>query len=73
MAALLAFFGIHTAVALLTWWRSRRSDGGDFFLGRRTLGAPVVAMSLLLTNFSTEQLVGLNGDGYRNGAVAIAW
>jgi SSS family solute:Na+ symporter len=73
MAALISFFGIHAAVALLTWWRSRRRDGGDFFLGRRTLGAPVVAMSLLLTNLSTEQLVGLNGDGYRHGAVAIAW
>ena len=73
MAAILAFFGIHGAVALLTWWRSRRRDGGDFFLGRRTLSAPVVAMSLLLTNLSTEQLVGLNGDGYRHGAVVIAW
>ena len=73
MAALISFFGIHAAVALLTWWRSRRRDGGDFFLGRRSLGAPVVAMSLLLTNLSTEQLVGLNGDGYRHGAVAIAW
>eukprot|EP01034_Spumella_vulgaris_P003074 gene3074-3963_t len=73
MAAILAFFGIHAAVALLTWWRSRRRAGGDFFLGRRTLSAPVVAMSLLLTNLSTEQLVGLNGDGYRHGAVVIAW
>lgn len=73
MAALFAFFGIHATVALLTWWRSRRRDGGDFFLGHRTLSAPVVAMSLLLTNLSTEQLVGLNGDGYRHGAVVIAW
>lgn len=33
----------------------------------------MVAMSVLMTNFSTEQLIGLNGDAFRNGAASIAW
>lgn len=32
-----------------------------------------MALSVLMTNFSTEQLIGLNGDAFRNGATAIAW
>ena len=42
----------------------KRSDNAaeEYFTGGRALSWPVVAGSLLLTNLSTEQLVGLNGD-----------
>lgn len=73
MSMLLSFFAFHVAIAALTWVLSRRGDAREFFLGRRSLSAPLVALSVLMTNFSTEQLIGLNGDAYRNGAVAIAW
>ena len=46
----------------------------EYFTGGRALAWPVVAGSLLLTNLSTEQLVGLNGAVFGDKAlVGIAW
>ncbi len=46
----------------------------EYFTGGRALTWPVVAGSLLLTNLSTEQLVGLNGDVFGDKAlVGLAW
>ncbi len=56
--------------------RMKRSDNAieDYFAGGRSLAWPVVAGSLLLTNLSTEQLVGLNGAVFQDGRlVGIAW
>ena len=56
--------------------RMRRSENAieDYFAGGRSLAWPVVAGSLLLTNLSTEQLVGLNGAVFQDGRlVGIAW
>ena len=56
--------------------RMKRSENAieDYFSGGRSLAWPVVAGSLLLTNLSTEQLVGLNGAVFQDGRlVGIAW
>ena len=46
----------------------------EYFTGGRALTWPVVAGSLLLTNLSTEQLVGLNGDVFGDKVlVGVAW
>ncbi|MEX0289418.1 MAG: solute:sodium symporter family transporter [Flavobacteriaceae bacterium] len=63
-------------VAFYATWKLRRDrlntkDG--YFLGGRSLTGIVIAGSLLLTNISTEHLVGMNGSAYRNGAIIIAW
>ncbi len=63
-------------VAGFATWKLRKdrlntSDG--YFLGGRSLTGVVIAGSLLLTNISTEHLVGMNGSAYRNGAIIIAW
>jgi SSS family solute:Na+ symporter len=60
------FVGLTALVALLTWWRCRRavhsSDRSrEFFLAGGGLSWPFVAGSLLLTNISAEQIVGMNG------------
>lgn len=34
---------------------------------------PVIGGSLLLTNLSTEQLVGINGGGYQHGMLLMTW
>ena len=47
------------------------ADG--YFLGGRSLTGGVIAGSLMLTNLSTEQLIGLNGVSFAEGLVAIAW
>ncbi|MGS2724080.1 solute:sodium symporter family transporter [Porticoccus sp. GXU_MW_L64] len=60
----------------LTWYITRndeRTSSDGFFLGGRSLTFPVIAGSLLLTNLSTEQMVGLNGSAYKNGLSVMAW
>ena len=70
-------FLLLTALASgLTWFFTRKdeaqsSDG--FFLGGRSLTFPIIAGSLLLTNLSTEQMVGLNGSAYAHGLSVMAW
>ncbi|PHN06243.1 solute:sodium symporter family transporter [Flavilitoribacter nigricans] len=49
----------------------RSKDG--YFLGGRSLTGVVIAGSMLLTNISTEHLIGMNGSAYKNGAIIIAW
>jgi SSS family solute:Na+ symporter len=60
------FVALTALVAVLTWWRCKRSPRSenvsrDFFLAGGTLTWPFVAGSLLLTNISAEQIVGMNG------------
>jgi SSS family solute:Na+ symporter len=49
------------------------SDRRGYFLAGRGLGATFIAGSLLLTNLSAEQLVGLNGSAYRYNMSSMAW
>jgi len=42
-------------------------------LGGRSLGALTIAGSLLLTNLSAEQIVGLNGQAFSEGILVMAW
>lgn len=73
------FLGATLAVAVLTYVFVRRMQKSDnpteeYFTGGRALAWPVVAGSLLLTNLSTEQLVGLNGAVFKDGnLVGVAW
>ncbi|SMP67578.1 solute:Na+ symporter, SSS family [Neorhodopirellula lusitana] len=63
-------------VAVLTWWFTRNDDHssmGGYFLGGRTLTFPLIAGSLLLTNLSTEQMVGLNGAAFTDGLCVMVW
>lgn len=63
-------------VAFGTWLlvRKRENSSQDgFFLAGRSLTFPVIAGSLLLTNLSTEQLVGLNGSAFKEGMSVMAW
>ncbi len=63
-------------VAFYATWKLRKdklSTKDGYFLGGRSLTGIIIAGSLLLTNISTEHLVGMNGSSYRNGAIIIAW
>ena len=44
-----------------------------YYLGGRSLTGPVIAGSLLMTNLSAEQLVGLNGQSWKTNMGPIAW
>ena len=77
--SLISFVIATGAVAYFTYHivhRMKKSDNAteEYFTGGRALSWPVVAGSLLLTNLSTEQLVGLNGDVFGDKAlVGVAW
>lgn len=63
-------------VGLITWWATRHDDHSSskgYFLAGRSLTFPLIAGSLLLTNLSTEQMVGLNGAAFRDGFSVMAW
>jgi SSS family solute:Na+ symporter len=71
-----SFFLFTGVAALLTWRITRKDEKGSsegFFLGGRSLTFPIIAGSLLLTNLSTEQMVGLNGAAFTDGLSVMAW
>ena len=77
--SIISFILATAGVAIFTYRIVRgmkKSDNAteEYFTGGRSLGWPIVAGSLLLTNLSTEQLVGLNGVVFGDKAlVGIAW
>ncbi|NRB63238.1 MAG: solute:sodium symporter family transporter [Saprospiraceae bacterium] len=76
MLTTLSFIGFTLFVAFYSWYRLRKdklSSEEGYFLGGRSLTGLVIAGSMLLTNISTEHLIGLNGSSYKNGFIIIAW
>jgi SSS family solute:Na+ symporter len=49
------------------------NDSTGYFLAGRGLTGGFIAGSLLLTNLSAEQLIGLNGQAYRTNLSNMAW
>ena len=65
-------------MALVAWWSFRQSQGetqsrDGYFLAGRNLSGLFIAGSLLLTNLSAEQLIGLNGSAYGFNMSSMAW
>ena len=62
-------------VAWVSWLKTRgRTDTREgYFLAGRGLGATFIAGSLLLTNLSAEQMIGLNGSAYGANLSSMAW
>ena len=76
MIGILSFVGFTLLVAVISYIATRKTDEGSsdgYFLGGRSLTAGVIAGSLLLTNLSTEQIVGLNGSAFSEGLLVMAW
>ncbi|MCE8034143.1 solute:sodium symporter family transporter [Billgrantia tianxiuensis] len=73
---LLSFLFFTGLVAFITWRLTRRDDhvsSRGYFLAGRSLTFPLIAGSLLMTNLSTEQMVGLNGAAFSDGLSVMAW
>ncbi len=76
LLTLVSFVFFTGLVGFITWRITRRDDvasGTGYFLAGRSLSFPLIAGSLLLTNLSTEQLVGLNGAAFTDGLSVMAW
>ena len=61
---IISFLLFTGTVAMMTWLITRGDDhesSKGYFLAGRSLTFPLIAGSLLLTNLSTEQRVGLIG------------
>ena len=73
---IVTFIFFTALVAVLTWWLARGSElntDEGFFLAGRSLTGVFIAGSLLLTNLSTEQLIGLNGGSFADGLSVMCW
>ena len=73
---LVSFLFFTGLVGLITWIKTRKDDHGTsngYFLAGRSLTFPLIAGSLLLTNLSTEQMVGLNGAAFNDGFCVMVW
>ena len=65
-----AFFGIVIGVSLFKSRREKTEE--DFFLAGRGLSWPLIGLSLIAANISTEHFVGMAGQGAGAAGMAIA-
>ena len=73
---MISFLLFTALVAIISSWKTRGEDlesAEGYFLAGRGLPGVVIAGSLLLTNLSAEQLVGLNGQSWKSNMGPIAW
>ncbi|UJH90092.1 solute:sodium symporter family transporter [Antarcticibacterium sp. 1MA-6-2] len=76
MLILISFVGFTAFVGFYSWYKLRNdniSTRDGYFLGGRSLTGVVIAGSMIMTNISTEHLVGMNGSAYKNGMIIIGW
>ncbi|WP_304233786.1 solute:sodium symporter family transporter [Jiulongibacter sediminis] len=73
---ILGFLAFTLAVIIYVWYKLRKENLGTekgYFLAGKSLTGPIIAGSMLLTNISTEHLIGMNGNAYKNGILVMAW
>lgn len=71
-----SFVFFTSLVGFVTYCLTRKDDHQSsvgYFLAGRKLTGGFIAGSLMLTNLSTEQLVGLNGSAFSDGMSVMAW
>lgn len=76
MFAAISFIVVILLVGLYAFLRTRKintknSDG--YFMGGRSLTGFTIASTIIMTNLSTEQIVGQNGQSFMAGMEVIAW
>lgn len=72
LATFVGFFIIVIGVSL---WKSRPvrdEKESDYFLGGRSLTWPIIGISIVAANISSEQMVGMAGAGAANQGLAVA-
>jgi SSS family solute:Na+ symporter len=76
---LIIFVGFFVVVVGLSIWKSRRAkdhaeNSADFFLAGRGLTWPLIGISIVAANISTEQMVGMAGQAAGGVGLAVsAW
>ncbi|WYP26775.1 solute:sodium symporter family transporter [Alkalihalobacillus sp. FSL W8-0930] len=76
LLSIITFVAIVLAIWLYSFKRSRgvNMDSSEgLFLGGRSLTGITIAGSVVMTNLSTEQIVGQNGQSYESGMEVMGW
>ncbi|SDC81803.1 solute:Na+ symporter, SSS family [Exiguobacterium indicum] len=68
-----AFFMLLVAYISYRLTRGKTQGVDEYFLAGRGLSGVFIAGSLLLTNLSAEQLIGLNGQSFMGNMSSMAW
>lgn len=71
-----SFLFFTVLVAVISWWKTKEENletADGYFLAGRGLSGTVIAGSMLLTNISAEQIVGLSGQAYMKNITGMAW
>lgn len=74
--SVIAFILIVGGIGFYAYKRSRAVDNSSsegFFLGGRSLTGITIAGTIIMTNLSTEQIVGQNGQSFIGGMEVMAW
>lgn len=72
LAVFVGFFAVVVGLGIWKSWQSRgqQDDSSDFFLAGRGLTWPLIGISIVAANISTEQMVGMAGQAA--GATGLA-
>lgn len=69
----LLFVAFYAVVIGVSLWKSRRETGSaDYFLAGRNLPWPLIGISIVAANISTEQFVGMAGQGAGSVGLAVS-
>ncbi|MEB7781594.1 solute:sodium symporter family transporter [Mammaliicoccus sciuri] len=74
--AAISFILVVICVGVYAYLRSRKIDtqnSDGFFMGGRSLTGFTIASTIIMTNLSTEQIVGQNGQSFVAGMEVMAW
>lgn len=74
--AIISFIVVITVVGFYAYYRSRKIDTHNtdgYFMGGRSLTGFTIASTIIMTNLSTEQIVGQNGQSFMAGMEVMAW
>lgn len=72
----ISFIFFSAFVAIVSWWKTRKENletADGYFLAGRGLSGIVIAGSMLLTNISAEQMIGLSGQAFAKNLSGMAW
>ena len=74
---LLVFIGFFVLVVGISVWKSSKAkeheeDSSDFFLAGRGLTWPLIGISIVAANISTEQMVGMAGQAAGSTGLAVS-
>ena len=74
--SIILFIMVVGGISFYAYLQSRKiktnsSDG--YFMGGNSLTGFTIASTIIMTNLSTEQIVGQNGQSYAQGMEVMAW